>query len=150
MTKALGNWKTRVKRYLFTEKVSYEEIIKKEPTVTEEHLKVFEATCQTDAAKAKSVRGKEMKELNIGNHRLGSGGYRAAAKKWAAEDKAVVDRGEAPPIADITEPQAKNFVRARCEKPKGSSTYSQPKDEKVQAFMKNYVSNLNASRLTAF
>ena len=93
MTKALGNWKTRVKRYLYTEKLSYEEIIKKEPTVTEEHLKVFEANCETDAAKAKSVRGKERKERNIGNHHLGSGGYRAAAKKWATGDKAAIDRG---------------------------------------------------------
>ena len=104
----------------------------------------------TDAAKAKSARGKEMKELNIGNHRLGSGGYRAARKKWAAEDKAAVDRGEAPPFADITEPQAHSFVRARCEMAKGSSMYSDTKDEKVQAFLRNYVSNLNASRLIAF
>ena len=151
MTKALGNWKARVKRYIYTDKLSYEEIIKKEPTVMEEHLNVFEANCETEAAKAKSVRGKEMKELNIGNHHLGSGGYRAATKKWAAEDKAAIDRGEQPPFAHITEEQTKNFVRARCEKPKkGSSTYSEPKDEKVQAFMRNYVSNLNASRFTAF
>ena len=87
-----------MKRYLYTKKLSYEEIIKKEPTVTEEHLKVFEANCKIDAAKAKSVRGKEMKELNIGNHHLGSGGYRAATKKWVAEDKAAIDRGNNLPL----------------------------------------------------
>jgi hypothetical protein len=151
MTKALGNWKARVKRYIYTDKLSYEEIIKKEPMVTEEHLKEFEANCETDAAKARSARGKEMKELNIGNHTLGSGGYRAAAPKWAAEDKAAIERGEQPPFAHIVEEQTKNFLRARCPRPKkGSSTYSEPQDEKVQAFMRNYVSNSNASRFTAF
>ena len=86
-----------------------------------------------------SERRKELYKMNIGRHHLCSGGYRTAIPKWEKEDEAAIAKGEAAPFAAITEPQAKYFVRARCEKKKGS--YSEPTDEKVQAFIQNYVSN---------
>ena len=61
---------------------------------------------------------------------------------------AVAD-GKEPPFAQIAKLQAQYFVRARCKKPKGSSDYEAPADEKVQAFVRNYLSNLHASLLTA-
>ena len=109
------------------------------------------ARCDTDEAKAMSERGKEMYAMNIGKHRLGSGGYRTAIPKWQKEDQKVVSEGKAPPFAQIAEPQANYFVRAQCKKVKGCSTdYEEPSDVKVQDFVRHYVSNLHASLLTAF
>ena len=151
MTKALSIWKNRVKKLIYTDKLSYEEIVKKEPLVREEDFKVFKARCETDAAKAMSERGKELYQMNIGTHHLGSGGYRAAKPKWDKEDAAARERGETPPFDDIKEEQAKNFLRARFKKPRGSAEYSSepagPFSTKVKDFMSNYVSSLHASRL---
>ena len=140
MTKALARWKNRVRTLIFKEKLSYEQLVKREPLVKEEDYKAFVARCETDAAIAKSKRGKELYAMNIGRHHLGSGGYRTAVPKWAKEDAAAIARGEEPPFAGITEPQAKNFVRARCQKPKGSASYSAPADQKVKNFIEFYVS----------
>lgn len=142
MTRALARWKNRVRTHIFKKEgiLSYEELVKKEPMVTEEDYKAFVARCQTDAAIAKSTRGKELNAMNIGTHRLGSGGYRTAIPKWEKEDAAAFTRGEAPPFAAVVEPQAKNFLRARCAKKKGSSSYSEPSDQKVQEFIEYYVS----------
>lgn len=154
MTKALSNWKNRVKKLIYKDKLSYEEVVKKEPLVKEEDFKVFKARCDSAAGKAKSLRGKELYELNIGTHHLGSGGYRAAMPKWEKEDAAAREKGETPPFADIADVHAHNFVRARFSKPKGSSEYSSepsgPSGPKVKDFMDKYVSNLHASRLIAF
>ena len=89
--------------------------------------------------------------MNIGKHRLGSGGYRTAIPKWRKEDEKAVSEGKAPPFAQIVETQANYFVRARCKKVKGSSTdYEEPSNAKLHDFVRHYVSNLHASLLTAF
>ena len=154
MTKALSNWKNRVKKLIYNDKLSYEEVVKKEPLVKEEDFKVFKARCDSAAGKAKSMRGKELHDLNIGTHHLGSGGYRVAIPKWEKEDAVALKEGKTPPFANIADKQARNFVRARHAKPKGSSEYSSepsgPSGPKVKDFMEKYVSNLHASRLIAF
>ena len=104
------------------------------------------ARCDTDEAKAMSERGKEMYAMNIGKHRLGSGGYRTAIPKWRKEDEKAASEGKARPFDQITETQTNYFVRARCKKVKGSATdYEEPSDPKVQEFVRHYVSNLHAS-----
>ena len=153
MTKALGNWKALVKTLIFKKKLSYPELIKKEPLVKEEDYNLFKARCNSVVGKAKSKKGKDMRSLNIGTHHLGSGGYRAAMPKWEKEDDEARAKGLTPPFADIKEPQAKNFIRARFRKPKGSSDYSSepvgPLSHKVKDFMGYYVSSLHASRFIA-
>ena len=150
-TKALSNWKARVKKLIVEDKLSYSELIKKEPLVKEEDYNLFKARCNSAVGKAKCLRGKELRALNIGTHHLGSGGYRAAKPKWDKEDAAARERGETPPFDDIKEEQAKNFLRARFKKPRGSAEYSSepagPFSTKVKDFMSNYVSSLHASRL---
>ena len=54
-----------------------------------------------------------MRELNIGEHTLGPGGYRVAEPIW---DKEEADRAEQglPPLFDkYGDKQTRNFVRAR-------------------------------------
>lgn len=151
MTTALARWKNRVKTHIFAEGLTYPELKKKEPLVKEEDYVEFKKHCETDEAIAMSARGKEMYAMNIGKHRLGSGGYRTAIPKWRKEDEKAASEGKAPPFAQIAEPQANYFVRARCKKVKGSSIdYEEPTDPKLQDFMRHYVSNLHASLLTAF
>jgi hypothetical protein len=155
MNKALSNWKARVKKLIFTDKLSYSEVFKKkEPLVKEEDYNVFKARQNSVLAKAKSKKGQELRALNIGTHHLGSGGYRAAKPKWEKEDAEYRAKGLPLPFDDIKEEQAKNFIRARFAKPKGSSDYSSeptgPFSTKVKDFMDKYVSSLHASRLIAF
>lgn len=154
MTKALSNWKARVKKLIVEDKLSYPEVFKKEPLVKEEDFNVFKARCNSALGKAKSKKGKELRALNIGTHHLGAGGYRAAMPRWEKEDADARAKGLTPPFADIKEVQAKNFVRARFARPKGSSDYSSepagPFAPKVKDFMEIYVSSLHASRFIAF
>lgn len=154
MTKALGNWKARVKKLITKDKLSYPEVFKKEPLVKEEDYNLFKSRCNSASSKLKSQKGKDMRSLNIGTHHLGAGGYRAAMPKWEKEDAIYREKGLAPPFADIKEPQARNFLRARHSKPKGSSDYSSeptgPFASKVKDLMGNYVSSLHATRFFAF
>ena len=154
MTKALSNWKARVKNLIFEEKLSYPELVKKEPLVKEEDYNVFKARCNSALGKARTEKGKNMRSRNIGTHHLGSGGYRAARPKWDKEDADARAKGLTRPFDDIKEEQAKNFVRARFAPPKGGSDYSSepagPFAPRVKDFMQKYVSSLHASRLIAF
>jgi len=149
MNKALGNWKARVKRLIMEKKLSYPELVKKEPLVSEEDYNIFKAKCASVTSQVKSQKGKDMRALNIGTHHLGAGGYRAAMPKWDKEDADCRAKGLPPPFADIKDQQAKNFFRARHSKPKGSSDYSSeptgPFASKVKNLREHYVSSLRAT-----
>jgi hypothetical protein len=134
-----------VKTLIEKDKLGYSELAKKEPLVTEQDFNEFKSKCESIVGKAKSQRGKQLRDMNIGTHHLGSGGYKVAVPKWEKEDAEAIARGETPPFHDITDPQAHYFVRARFPKPKGSSSYSLepagPTAGKVKDFMEKYVSN---------
>ena len=52
---ALAAWKTRVKAKIIDKKEPYSEIVKDNPTITEEQFQIFKEACEAEAAKKKSL-----------------------------------------------------------------------------------------------
>jgi hypothetical protein len=92
---------------------SWEKISKGEPHVDEEEFKVFKAEMASDEAKAWTEWGRQLRELNIGAHRLGSGGYRGKFPIWEKEDAELERLGKENPWLKIADLQLRHFVRAR-------------------------------------
>ena len=113
MSKALSTWKSNVKR-MIEKGESYEKIKEKNPSITEDDYNDFKINCSSTASSQSSEWGKQMRELNIGEHTLGPGGYRVAEPIW---DKEEADRAEQglPPLFEkySGNKQTRNFVRAR-------------------------------------
>ena len=112
MSKALSTWRSNVKR-MIDKGESYEKIKEKNPSITEDDYNDFKINCSSTANSESSKWGKEMRELNLGEHTLGPGGYRVAEPIW---DKEEADRAEQglPPLFDkYGDKQTRNFVRAR-------------------------------------
>ena len=59
----------------------------------------------------KSV-GKEMRDLNLGVHKLGPGGYRVAEPIWDKEDAERAEQGLPPRFEKYRDKQTRNYVRA--------------------------------------
>ena len=140
MSTALASWRGRVKKRIDKNK-SWEEIKAKEPMLEHDDYMLFKETLETDTAKANSAWGKKLYELNIGHHRLGSGGYRAAQEIWDKEDAELRRLGKPNRWDRFTEPQVRNFVRAcyfLCPITKEFKT----EDPAVQEFEKILVSHL--------
>ena len=112
MSKALSTWKSNVKR-MIEKGESYQKIKEKNPSITEDDYNDFKINCSSTASSESSRWGKEMRDLNLGEHTLGPGGYRVAEPIW---DKEEADRAEQglPPLFDkYGDKQTRNFVRAR-------------------------------------
>ena len=77
--------------------LSWEEIHAKEPMLDEEEFETFKASLETEEAKAWTNWGKDMRDLNIGNHHLGSGGYTGKKPVWDKEDAEVARLGKENP-----------------------------------------------------
>ena len=77
MSKALSTWKSNVKR-MIEKGESYQKIKEKNPSITEDDYNDFKINCSSTASSQSSEWGKQMRELNIGEHTLGPGGYRVA------------------------------------------------------------------------
>lgn len=140
MSTALASWRARVKKRI-DQKKSWEEIKEKEPMLEYDDYVLFKETLETDTMKALSAWGKRMYDQNIGHHRLGSGGYRAAQEIWDKEDAELRRLGKPNMWDRFTDPQVRNFVRARyflCPKTKEFKT----DDKAVRDFEKLLVSNL--------
>lgn len=112
MSTALASWRARVKKRI-DEKKSWEEIKAKEPMLEHNDYVLFKETLETDTAKLDSAWGKRLYDQNIGHHRLGSGGYRAAQEIWDKEDAELRRLGKPNRWDRFTDPQVRNFVRAR-------------------------------------
>ena len=54
-----------------------------------------------------------MRELNLGEHKLGPGGYRVAEPIWDKEDAERAEQGLPPLFEKYREKQTRNYVRAR-------------------------------------
>ncbi|KAK1693399.1 hypothetical protein QYE76_010096 [Lolium multiflorum] len=59
-----------------------------------------------------------MRELNIGNHNLGSRGYEGKEPYWAKEDEAYVNAGIENPWLKYKDPLERRFIRSRYHKKK--------------------------------
>jgi hypothetical protein len=132
MSKALSTWKSNVKR-MIEKGESYQKIKEKNPSITEDDYNDFKINCSSTASSQSSEWGKQMRELNIGEHTLGPGGYRVAEPIW---DKEEADRAEQglPPLFDkYGDKQTRNFVRARYKKdPKTKELTTDPKTRQLE------------------
>ena len=75
-----------MKARIIDKKEPYSEIVKDNPTITEEQFEIFKAACVAEAAKEKSKYMKGLQERNMGCHHLGSRGYAGKRSIWAKED----------------------------------------------------------------
>jgi hypothetical protein len=110
---ALSAWKVRVKARIIDKKEPYSEIVKDNPTITEEQFEIFKAACVAEAAKEKSEYMKGLQERNMGCHHLGSRGYAGKRSIWAKEDVERESLGIPDPLAEFTVPQERDVLRAR-------------------------------------
>ncbi|KAK1652691.1 hypothetical protein QYE76_070496 [Lolium multiflorum] len=112
MSNALSSWKSRVKAKI-DKGESFESIKKGEPMLDEAEFQIFKERLDSDDAKAWTEWGRQMHELNLGAHHLGSGGYRGKIPIWEKEDEELARAGKPNPWLKITDLQVRYFVRAR-------------------------------------
>ena len=113
MSKALSTWKSNVKR-MIEKGESYQKIKEKNPSITEDDYNDFKINCSSTASSQSSEWGKQMRELNIGEHTLGPGGYRVAEPIWDKEDAERAEQGLPPRFEKYSgNKQTRNYVRAR-------------------------------------
>ena len=75
MSKALATWRGAVKS-MIEKGDSYEKIKEKNPSISEDDCLEFKIKCESDTTMESSQWGKEMRDLNLGVHKLGPGGYK--------------------------------------------------------------------------
>ena len=85
MITALATWRGAVKR-MIEKGDSYEKIKEKNPSISEDDYKEFKIKCERNTSSESSQWGKDMRDLNLGVHKLGPGGYRVAEPIWDKED----------------------------------------------------------------
>jgi len=112
MSTALSTWRSAVKR-MIEKGDSYEKIKAKNPSISEDDYKEFKIKCESSASSESSQWGKEMRELNLGEHQLGPGGYRVAEPIWDKEDAERAEQGLPPRFEKYRDKQTRNYVRAR-------------------------------------
>ena len=151
-TKHLSSYKYMVRK-LIAEGKGFEEVHSAFPHVTQADFDAFVANEELQATKNRKLWGKEMRELNIGNHNLGSRGYEGKEPYWAKEDEAYVNAGIENPWLKYKDPLERRFIRSRYHKKKlTGELVTDPKvvtdiiwftnDEKVLTLEKKLVSNL--------
>ena len=141
MSNTLSSWKTRVKNSI-DKGESWEVISKKNPMLDEEEFRIFKADIATADAIKWTQWGRSMREQNIGNHHLGSGGYRGKQAIWDKEDAELERLGKDNPWLKITDLQLRQFVRARYYLDKETGEFITD-DPEVKEFEKNLVRNLS-------
>ena len=102
-----------MKARIIDKKEPYSEIVKDNPTITEDQFQIFKEACEAEAAKNKSKYMKGLEQRNIGSHHLGSCGYRGKRSIWAKEDAEAASLGIPDPLAEFTVPQEHDVLRAR-------------------------------------
>ena len=95
MSTALSTWRSTVKA-MIEKGDSYEKIKAKYPLMSEDDYKEFKIKCESSATSESSQWGKEMRELNLGVHQLGPGGYRVAEPIWDKEDASMPSKAYRP------------------------------------------------------
>ena len=148
MSTALSSWIFQVKKKI-RKGLSWEEIKAKEPMLDQEEIKEFKLSLQTDEALKWTKWGKDIRDQNIGNHRLGSGGYRGKQPIWDKEDAEIACLGKENPWHKITDEHVRNFVRSRYYLNKAMGEFVTDDDD-VRAFEKVLVRNLITVDISKF
>ena len=112
MSTALSTWRSTVKA-MIEKGDSYEKIKEKNPSISEDDYREFKIKCESNASAESSQWGKEMRQLNLGVHQLGPGGYRVAKPIWDKEDAERAEQGLPPLFEKYRDKQTRNYVRAR-------------------------------------
>ncbi|KAK1664268.1 hypothetical protein QYE76_052427 [Lolium multiflorum] len=116
-TKHLSSYKYMVRK-LIAEGKGFEEVHSAFPHVSQADFDAFVANEELQATKNRKLWGKEMRELNIGNHNLGSRGYEGKEPYWAKEDEAYVNADIENPWLKYKDPLERRFIRSRYHKKK--------------------------------
>ena len=109
---ALATWRAAVKRRI-EKGDSYEKIKETNPSISEADYLEFKIKCESNATAESSQWGKDMRDLNLGVHKLGPGGYRVAEPIWDKEDAERAEQGLPPLFDKYRDKQTRNYVRAR-------------------------------------
>ena len=111
MSTALATWRAAVKRRILSGD-SYEKIKETYPSIIEADYLEFKIKCESNASEESSQWGKDMRDLNLGVHKLGPGGYRVAEPIWDKEDAERAGQGLPPLFDKYRDKQTRNYVRA--------------------------------------
>ncbi len=132
MSTALSTWRSAVK-IMIDIGDTYKKIKEKNPSITEDDYNDFKINCSSTANSQSSQWGKEMRELNLGEHKLGPGGYRVVEPIWDKEDAEHAEQGLPPLFDKYGDKQIKNFVRALYKKdPKTKELTTDPKTRALE------------------
>ena len=132
MSTALSTWRSTVKA-MIEKGDSYEKIKAKYPLMSEDDYKEFKIKWESSATSESSQWGKEMRELNLGVHQLGPGGYRVAEPIWDKEDTERAEQGLPPRFEKYHDKQTRNYVRARYkEEPVTKELTTDPKTKELE------------------
>ena len=112
MSTTLATWRASVKS-MIEKGDSYEKIKEKNPSISEDDYREFKIKCESNASAESSQWGKDMRDLNLGVHKLGPGGYRVAEPIWDKEDAERAEQGLPPCFEKYRDKQTRNYVRAR-------------------------------------
>src|SRR3954462_947160 len=127
MSTALATWRSTVKK-MISKGVSYEKIKEANPSISEADYHEFKLKCEDTSTSESSQWGRMMRELNLGVHRLGPGGYRVAEPKWEKEDAERAAQGLPPRFNKYKNKSTNNYLRARYkEDPKTKELTTDPK-----------------------
>ena len=77
MSTALSTWRSTVKA-MIEKGDSYEKIKETNPSISEADYLEFKIKCGSNTSAESSQWGKDMRDLNLGVHKLGPDGYRVA------------------------------------------------------------------------
>ena len=111
-TKALSGFKTMVRQKI-GKGAGYAEIHDHFLKVTETDFDAFLANEELEYTKKQRKWGRDMKGLNIGNHRLGCRGYDGKEERWQKEDQAYIEAQVENPWHKYKHPETMRFVRSR-------------------------------------
>ena len=102
-----------MKKAIQVDHETYAEIVADNLKIMIEDFEKFKETCNEEAAKARSERGKQLQAKNMGNHHVGSRGYTGKRPMWAKEDAERERLGILDRLAEFTNQQEHDFIRAR-------------------------------------
>ena len=135
MSTTLATWRAAVKR-MIEKGDSYERIKVKNPSISEDDYKEFKIKCESSATSESSQWGKDMRDLNLGVHKLGPGGYRVAERILDKEDAERAEQGLLPRFEKYCDKQTRNYVRVRYkEDPITKEITTDPKTKALELFL---------------
>src|SRR4051812_16923034 len=124
---------------MISDGVCYEKIKEANPSISEAGYHELKLKCEDTSTSESNQWGKDMRELNLGVHRLGPDSYRVAEPKWDKEDAERAAQGLPPRYKKYGYKPTNNYVRARYKV--NSVTGEISTDPKVQQLERVLVKN---------